>query len=786
MKIAFDIDGVLTDITSFQLTSGEKYFKRQAINKNAFTIKEMFGCTDMEEKKFWHSNLLKYYIFTPTRVGVMENLKKLKEEKHKIFLMNSRKFINESAKINKLINIIVEEWLKYNKIEYDEILYCSENKIDQVVKNNIDVVVLNKVDDINEISTVTNVVCFNTRYNSFSVNKNIIRIDSFYELKNVLNKIKNNLKSTIKMENSSINNMPSIAKPYMKYYTNSQLSIKLPQKTIYENLFENNITNLNNIAINYFDRKITFSELFKMIDDCCRAFVTLGVNKGDIVTICMPNTPEAIIAFYSLNKIGAVSNMIHPLKSKNEIKNYLNEVNSKYMILLDSNYSKVNEIIDETLLEKVIVASPKDSMPFIMGLAYYNQTLKNEPFYKEQIDNKYIKWADFIKNGKNEKIVKNEYKENELAVIIHTGGTTGTSKGVMLSNDNFNSMITQFFATADNFCKGDKMLTIMPVFHGFGLCSSIHLPLSFGVTSVLIPKFESSKFDKLLKKYKPNHIIGVPTLWKAMINNDKINKMDLSFIKYVVTGGDSMKQDFELAVNEFLKNHGSNSELNKGYGLSEAVAGATFAFGECNKLGSIGIPMVKTEFKIVEPGTDKELTYNQNGELCISGPTVMLGYYNNEEETSLVLRKHSDGKLWLHTGDMGYIDNDGVLYYSQRITRMFISSGVNVYPSSIETVISSINEIEMCAVIPIQHEYKGMVPKVYIVLKQGYELNEDIINKIKLNCLENLDKYHQPYQIEFRNTLPITNLGNDIGKVDYKKLEDENTRDIHEKIYKLR
>jgi len=568
--------------------------------------------------------------------------------------------------------------------------------------------------------------------------------------------------------------IPSQEKPYKKYYSKEQLDIKIPEKTIYQNLYESNIGNLNNVAINYFGNKITFSNLFKKIDICCKAFTKLGVKRGDIVAICLPNTPEAVIAFYALNKMGAVSNFIHPLKSQNEIKSYLNETKSKILLTYDSNYEKINNIVNETFLNNVIVSSAGDSMPFAIKLAYKTKCLKNEKFYKEEHDRKYQTWKEFINDSNSYEYNSIDYSKDDLAVILHTGGTTGNSKSVKLSNDNFNSMITQFLVIADNFSIGDKMLTIMPVFHGFGLCSSVHLPLSFGVTSVLVPKFEAKDFDKLLKKYKPNHIIGVPTLLKAMIKNEKINKMDLSYMKYIVTGGDTMLPEFEDEVNSFLKSHNANIKLNKGYGLSETVAGSTFSFGECNIPGSVGIPMVKTEFKIVEPNTENELGYNQLGEFCISGSTVMLGYYNNEIATQKVLRKHSDGKMWLHTGDIGYMDEDGVLYYKQRNDRMFISSGVNVYPSSIEDIISSIPEVENCVVVGKIHEYKGKIPKAYVVIKNNINNRNSVILNIKEKCELNLDKYHQPREIEIIDNIPLTN----VGKVDYRLLEEKSKKKV--------
>ena len=553
----------------------------------------------------------------------------------------------------------------------------------------------------------------------------------------------------------------SLNKNWLKYYSVEQIMHDMPKMSIYDYMMKNNLEHKDDCAINYLGKKITFGEFDKMIDDCAKSFKLNGVKPGDIVTICMPNTPEAVISFYALNKIGAIANMIHPLSAQNEIKNFLNEVNSKMIIVIDIAYNKVINIADETKLEKIVTVKASDSMPFIKKY-FYNITNKSKLIR----DDRYVNWSNFIKSSKmkKENIEKIEYKKDRTSVILHTGGTTGIPKGVELTDDNFNSMVEQFIISASNFERKEKMLTIMPVFHGFGLCSSVHLPLSAGVTIILIPKFNSKKLDKLLIKNKPNHIIGVPTLFKGMINNKKLDKVDLSFIKYIVSGGDLVKDSLETDINDFLRKHNSKAKLSKGYGLSEAVAGVTFAYDCYNKPASIGIPMVATDIKIVEPNTDNELKNGEIGEICVSGPTVMKKYYKNEVETNNSIIAGN-----LHTGDMGYFDGE-ILYYSQRKGDMIISSGVNVYPINIEKVIETHDAVASCAVIGIYHPYKIQVPKAYIVLKPGYELTKELIDEIDTLCRKNLNIYSIPYKYEFKDKLPETLLG----KVSHKKLEEEN------------
>lgn len=560
---------------------------------------------------------------------------------------------------------------------------------------------------------------------------------------------------------------PSIDKTWLKYYSDINIQKEMPKMSIYDYMMKKNRSHLSDNAINYFDKSITYREFDELIDKCAKSFIKSNIKEGDIVTICMPNTPEAVISFYALNKIGAVANMIHPLSSQNEIRNFINEVDSKMIITIDASYNKVVNIADKTKLEKIVLVSPADSMPIITKVLY-GITQNKKKLLK---NNMTIGWSTFIKNGtldKNEIIEQAKYRNDRLSVILHTGGTTGNPKGVRLTDDNFNSMVEQFISAADNFERNDKMLTIMPVFHGFGLCSSVHLPLSAGVTVILIPKLDSKKLDKLIIKNKPNHIIGVPTLFKGIINNEKLDKADLSFLKYIVSGGDLVKDSLESNINDFLSKHNSISKLSKGYGLSEAVAGATFAYDDYNKIGSVGIPMIATNIKIVQPGTTDEVQSGQVGEICISGPTVMQGYYNKEEETKYTLK---DG--WLHTGDLGYY-KDNILYFAQRKGNMIISSGVNVYPSNIEQVIEMHDAVATCAVIGISHSYKIQVPKAYIVLKDGYTLTEEIKQEIESLCKKNLNVYSVPYEYEFRDKLPRTLLG----KVSHTQLKEEEKQKV--------
>lgn len=553
----------------------------------------------------------------------------------------------------------------------------------------------------------------------------------------------------------------SVDNPWLKYYSEDQIiNFNVPKISIYDYMIKNNKNHLEDVALYYFGKKISYDKFDFLIDIFAKNVLKNDIKMGDIVTICMPNTPEAVISFYALNKIGVVANMIHPLSAENEIKEFLRESKSKLLLTIDSSVTKVSNIIEDTNVEKVIVVSPSDSMPLFTKAGY------NLKYGGTRIDDdKFVTWSNFIKEDNNDIILPFvPFKENTIAVMLHTGGTTGKSKAVSLTNENFNSMVEQFKNNTSNFDRGDKMLTVMPVFHGFGLCSSLHLPLSLGVSCILVPKLEIKDINKLFDKYKPNHILGVPTLFKGILKNKNMKDKDLSYVKNVVSGGDLVKDSLEDTINNFFQERNAHVTLSKGYGLSEAVAGVTFATKEYNSFGSVGIPMIDMNLKIVKPGTNDEVLQDEVGEICIKGSTIMKGYYDQYEETQKSL---IDG--WLHTGDLGYYSSsNNQLYFSTRKGNMIISSGVNVYPNVIEEVIESHEAVSMCAVIGIKDPYKGEIPKAFVVLNDGFELDVQLVSSIKDLCSKNLNKYSIPKSFEFLDQLPQTLLG----KVSHNNLRD--------------
>ena len=559
--------------------------------------------------------------------------------------------------------------------------------------------------------------------------------------------------------------------PWDKYYDKDKRSIDVPNMSVYEYLRDCNENNLDSIAINYFNKKMTYRAFLNEINICARALKSQGIREGDVVTICMPNTPEAVIAFYAVNEIGAIANMIHPLSAEEEIKFSLNSTKSVMLIAINLSYKKVKEIIEDTAVYKTIVVSASDSMPTLLKIGY-NLT-SGRKIEKPKKSETYMYWHDFMEKGKhykNKVLVKTT--KDQPAVILHSGGTTGTPKNIVLTNGNLNALSKQATIIFPKIGPGDSMLAVLPLFHCFGLCVCVNAVMCLGTSVILVPQFDAKRFDKLFSSYHPTIVAGVPTLYEALLTNKHMDNMNLSYVKYAISGGDSLIPEKNEAVNKFFKAHGANISIIQGYGMTETCGPVCAQVLDATVPGSIGIPFPSNEIKIVDPDTKEILPYGETGEICIYSPATMAGYLDNEKETNEILQIDKKGKLWVHTGDLGYMTEDGIVFYVSRLKRMLIVSGYNVYPSHIENVLMKHPDVLNCGVIGIPHPYKVQVPKAFIVLDNGVKDKMKVRNDIKEYCKKNLAAYMVPKEFEFRESLPKTM----IGKVNYRELEKESNK----------
>lgn len=551
--------------------------------------------------------------------------------------------------------------------------------------------------------------------------------------------------------------------------------LEYPDKAMYELLEEAVLKYPNYNVLEYYGKNVTYKNFYKKIIDCAKSLKTIGVMENDKVTICMPNTPEAIIMFYAINMVGAVASMIHPLSSVNEIEYYIDVAESKYVLTLNLFAEKVVEASRRSNCKKVIVCEVTDGMFYALKKAVNIYTKVSNYINKKKINvpkgDDVIRWHDFILLGND---YTNEYKVkargDKEAVILYSGGTTGKPKGVRLSNMNFNALGMQCFKMTGA-SAGESVLTILPIFHGFGIGVSVHTLLISGMKSVLIPQFNAKDFVKLIKRHKPVFLAGVPTMYEALTKNQEDSNY-LKCVKNCICGGDLLQPALRQKVNDYLKAHGSDAQIRVGYGLSESTAACILTPSGYYKEGGLGLPLCDVAVKIMKPETNRELKPNQIGEICVSGPTVMLGYLNEEEETKKALIKDANGKVWLHTGDLGYKDKEGFIFFKSRLKRMIVTSGYNIYPSYMEKIIMAHPAVEGCVVVGVPHPYKQQAPVACIVLKNNYTQTDELTSNIKAYCSQSISKYSMPYRYHYIKSIPKTLLG----KINYKKLEEECTK----------
>lgn len=565
-----------------------------------------------------------------------------------------------------------------------------------------------------------------------------------------------------KSKKEKSNNDNYLERPWLKYYPDNCEYVDYFNGSLYEKVKDTAERYPNYDALEYFKKKYSYKEMLKEIDKAAMAMVEIGIKENDYVTICAANCPEAIFTFYAVNKIGAIANIIHPLSSENEIKQYLKGAKSNYLFVTDFVYNKIKDF----KLKKVVILPISNSMKFVMK-NLYELTVKKDKKVKE-INKNAIFWNDFVNGTKSKKETLVKRDKSDDAVILYSGGTTGKPKGVVLSNLCFTAIAKHCDLMVEHTDPGNSILSYLPIFHGFGLAICIHTPLSLGLKCILIPKINAKKINKIVEKNKPNFLPVIPSLLEVMVRDKKASKKALSSVMCVLSGGDFLNIELKNKAHNYLSEHGAKEAVIRiGYGLTEVTAATCVSLVEDYKKGSIGVPFPDTLYKIVKTNTNIAADINEIGEICISGPSVMKGYLNNPSETYKAIRVHEDGKKWLHTGDLGRMDENGIFYFETRLKRMIISNGCNIYPNYLEEIYNKHPLIETSVIVGIQDDIKQQVAKAIIVLKKNIKLTQEVKDNIIEYAKKNIVKYALPKEYEYVDSIPKT----PIGKVDYKKLE---------------
>ena len=555
---------------------------------------------------------------------------------------------------------------------------------------------------------------------------------------------------------------------WMKQFPEEERNLQMPRMKIYTYLKDVNKNRLNTTALHYYGKNITYGELIKKIDEVADAYAALGVRAGDTVSLLSASTPESIMTVYALNKIGAITNAIDPRQNTEFIEQMIKNSGSRILVAINLSWPKVEKIKESIKQDYIIIQTAATSLPPHLKLAMNIATHKNNKKIKYSSD--VITWKEFIKRAKGGTGIEVDYKGDGVVAIAYTGGTTGFPKGVMLTNDSINSVAFSFKHCGIVYEKGDRFLGIMPIFSSYGLVCGIHMPLTMEIELALIPKFVPGELAKHIKKYRPNHLISTPAFYEMMMEDPILRGMDLSFLKTLGSGGDTMNEGLEAKLGEFIKEHNMRYPLCQGYGMSELSAAASFCVNDRYKKGSVGVPCLTTTVSVFDPETGEELDYNQEGEICMTGPSMMKGYFNNPEETAHVMRLHDDGKVWVHSGDIGYIDEDGFIFIKGRVKRMITRpDGHKVFPVIIESAISALPAVLNCVVIGVNNRdgIQGQWPLAIVEFADGDVDPIKECRKIFKLCDETLEERGKPVGVIPVDEIPLTGMG----KNDYRALE---------------
>lgn len=565
---------------------------------------------------------------------------------------------------------------------------------------------------------------------------------------------------------------PSVDKPWLANYTDENILLDLPKMNIYSYMKLCNENRMDSIAIDYEFVSITYREMFQKIDEVASTLLSMGIKKGDTIASCLPNIPEAIYLIYAAAKLGVTIDEIDALTSKDLLYKYCELSKPKMIFVLDLMSSNAIKNLDIPTYEKVVAVSPLDSLP---GLNENPETSKNVEFSE-----KVISWQEFIRNNQNINLDEISFKPDMPFAILHTGGTTGIPKGALILHDNMNSLAHQMINSPLNLTPGESALSLMPPFASYGLGNGIHVHLCAGIRIRLIPSYDPSKTAEQLIEYKPNRVAFTPAHVESLINDPRINNIDLSFLHYPIVGGDTLALKTELKINEILLKNGCKDKIAKGYGLTETCSGVCFTVSNnVNELQSVGISLVKNVLAVIDfKDGNLELPYSEVGEIAVNSANNMLEYLNMPEETAATIKKHVDGSVWLHTGDIGRIDEKGRVFILGRMRRMIIQySGLKSNPFEAEETLIKHPLVKRAVVVGAKdrNHNQGELPVAYIQVSSE-DLDKEEILKAELHrmCEENITYYSVPVDYVFVDKLPETKRG----KIDYRALSDHYNQNL--------
>ena len=556
---------------------------------------------------------------------------------------------------------------------------------------------------------------------------------------------------------------PTQEKPWLQFFSEEARAAELPKESMYQHMERINRDHRDSIAIHYFKNQITYGELLDSIEQTAAAFAALGVKKGDIVTFCAITTPELVAAIYALNKLGAAAMVIDPRYTAPVILDFMKNAKSRLLVTFTVT-APAAELAEKADVDYIVTFTPADSMqPGLLKL-YAKARMKAKISYNDRV----MTWKTFQAKGAGKTVPAVDYSEFQLAGIALTGGTTGAPKGVMFSNDGFNAVAMDFRHCGVEYDRSHRFMNIIPAFASYGMVASMHMPLCLGLEMVIIPKFDADRVGKYIRQYRPQHTLMVPAHYEKLMNSKEMaNGYMLDFFITAGSGGDTMNAGLEDKLNGFLKERGAKFPLSQGYGMSEVSSAACCSCNGNFRSLSVGYPLLMNTIGIFKPGTTEELGYNEEGEICITGPAVMLGYLNNPAESEKVMIRHADGQVWVHSGDLGSMDEDGFIYIKGRIKRMIIKfDGHKVFPAYIEGVIGSHPDVMSCAVVGVKDRDHAQGQAVHAVVQLKSRSEAEVRPELEEIMRKEIEARGIPTSVDFVGEMPHTGMG----KIDYLKL----------------
>ena len=558
--------------------------------------------------------------------------------------------------------------------------------------------------------------------------------------------------------------MSVATRPWLRFYGDVPATLEYPAIRVDEAVARAAAHVPDAVAYDFLGTTATYRELQERIERCARGLASLGLGPGDRITISMPTSPQGVIAFYAASRVGAVSSMIHPLSAPAEIAHYLTLSKSRFALTLDAFYGQFAQIRAETPLETLVLARIGEELSLPKRIGFWATRGRTIPAVPAEAE--VVWWRDVAKGAGGE--LATPASADELATILYSGGTTGFPKGIMLSHASVTSEAMQVAAWV-SMSERDVVLAVLPIFHGFGLGALVHAGLISGAKLVMVPQFSAEIVAKLMRTKQPTLMAGVPTLYDSLARDPALQKADLSSLRAAFSGADTLQQSVRDRFEQLVADRGGHVRLLEGYGLTEAVTAIMGNPLHAPRVGTVGIPFPDIDAKICEPGTETEVATGTDGEICVAGPPVMLGYLDDAAATAETLRTHADGRVWLHTGDVGHMDDDGFVTFAARSKRMIKSSGFNVYPGQVEAVLQEHPAVAQSCVIGVPDEAQGERVKAVVVLRDQEIASDALAAELIDHCRQRLIKWSCPRDVEFRADLPLTK----IGKVDFRALEAE-------------